>query len=136
MYGNYNYGYGGWNRGMYAPQMQPSQAQFSGYQAPQQFQDSPPPSKPSLQVPWVNGEVGAQAYLVAPNTAVLLMDSDNPIFYIKTSDQSGKAIIQAFKYEEISVSPQQKKETTYVTREEFETFKKSLMNKGEEEQKI
>lgn len=96
--------------------------------------------KPSLQVPWVNGEVGAQAYLVAPNSAVILMDSDNPVFYIKTSDISGKATIQAFRYEEIkqdSPAPISAQKMDYVTKEEFEAFKASLLNKPvEEEEKI
>lgn len=142
MYGNsygYGYGYGGWNRG-YAPQpmgVPQNQAPFNGYQnqAPQ-AEPQQTTSKPSLQVPWVNGEVGAQAYLIAPNSTVLLMDSDNPIFYIKTSDLSGKATIQAFKYEELRQAPQSQS-PMYVTREEFESFKKSLVQKStEEEQKI
>lgn len=138
MFGN-GYGYGSWNRGGYAPQPMaaPPQAQpFNGYQNQAPQQEAPPPaSKPPLQVPWVNGEVGAQAYLIAPNSAVLLMDSDNPIFYIKTSDLSGKATIQAFRYGELYQAPQQNS-PVYVTREEFETFKRSLSQKSEEEQKI
>ena len=142
MFGNgygYGYGYGSWNRGGYAPQptAAPPQAQpFNGYQNQAPQQEAPPPaSKPPLQVPWVNGEVGAQAYLIAPNSTVLLMDSDNPIFYIKTSDLSGKATIQAFKYEELHQAPQQNS-PVYVTREEFETFKRGLSQKSGEEQKI
>lgn len=141
MYGNgygYGYGYGSWNRGGYAPQpmgVPPQTQPFNGYQNQAPQQETPPASKPSLQVPWVNGEVGAQAYLIAPNSTVLLMDSDNPIFYIKTSDLSGKATIQAFKYEELRQSPQAAS-PMYVTREEFESFKQSISKKPEEEQKI
>lgn len=139
MYGNgygYGYGYGGWNRGYSSqPITSPQSPQgFNGYQGQMpQMEPQPQQGKPSLQVPWVNGEVGAQAYLIAPNSTVLLMDSDNPIFYIKTSDLSGKAAIKAFKYEELTQQTPQSS-PMYVTREEFENFKKSL--EKTEDQKI
>lgn len=129
-YGNYGFpGSGGF--GQYVPSA-PTAQNIGQYPSGGQQNNGSTSQKPTLQVPWVNGEVGAQAYLIAPNSCVLLMDSDNPIFYIKTSDTSGKATIQAYKYEQIqagaSPSP------LYVTREEFEAFKSSFNNK--EEQKI
>lgn len=135
MYNGYNYGgYNGWQNPSYtaAPPASVPPQYSNRYQAPPQY-DAPSTQRPSLQVPWVNGEVGAQAYLIAPNSTVLLMDSDNPIFYIKTSDASGKAMIQAFKYEELkpNTAPQSAP-AAYVTRQEFEEFKSSLLNKGEE----
>lgn len=39
---------------------------------------------------WVQGEVGAKAYPVAPGNRVLLMDSENPVIYIKSTDASGR----------------------------------------------
>ena len=133
MFNRYNYGgYGGWQAPVYnsAP---PATPQYDNrYQMPSQY-DGGQGQKPALQVPWVNGEVGAQAYLLAPNSTVLLMDSDNPIFYIKTSDISGKASIQAFKYEELKPnSVPQTAPAAYVTRQEFEEFKSSVLNKTEE----
>ena len=146
MYGNgYGYGYGAWGSRAGFGQVPIGIPQNPPFTAPYQ-QPAPPPQvdsnqqtqRPTLQVPWVNGEVGAQAYLIAPNSTVLLMDSDNPIFYIKTSDLSGKATIQAFKYEEINpTSPVPASNSmNYVTREEFEAFKASLSGKKEEEIKI
>lgn len=146
MYGNgYGYGYGAWgSRAGFGqapigiPQNQPFTAPYQQPAPPPQVDASQQVQRPTLQVPWVNGEVGAQAYLIAPNSTVLLMDSDNPIFYIKTSDLSGKATIQAFKYEEINPSApvSSTAPTNYVTREEFEAFKASLSGKKEEEVKI
>lgn len=140
MFGNnFGYGYNNWqNSGGYVPPTQPVQNQQFNRYTPQPQAQAPydgGTSKPALQVPWVNGEVGAQAYLIAPNSTVLLMDSDNPIFYIKTSDLSGKASIQAFKYEEIKqdkMEGQVAPSTSYVTKEEFEEFKASILNKTEE----
>lgn len=38
---------------------------------------------------WVQGESGAKAYLIAPNSTVTLWDSENPTIYIKSADASG-----------------------------------------------
>lgn len=50
---------------------------------------------------WVQGEMGAKSYLVAPNTTVLLMDSENQRFYLKSSDASGMPLpLRVFEYTE------------------------------------
>lgn len=41
---------------------------------------------------WVQGEAAAKAYHVDPGQTVLLMDSDNPVLYYKSTDQSGRPI--------------------------------------------
>lgn len=38
---------------------------------------------------WVQGEAGARAYLVPAGKSAMLMDSENSVFYIKTTDTSG-----------------------------------------------
>ena len=55
------------------PQVQPQQAQVSGQ-----------------SMVWVNGEQEAMGYLVAPNSAVALWDSNAPTIYLKQADASGK----------------------------------------------
>lgn len=50
---------------------------------------------------YVNGREGAKAFSVAPNAKVLLMDSDNPIFYLKEANDLGQASIRAFRFEEM-----------------------------------
>lgn len=59
------------------------------YQAPQQ-------SQPLKQYTFVNGIEGAKAYPLMPNQMMLLMDSDNPVLYKKTSDQMGKSSLEYF----------------------------------------
>lgn len=50
---------------------------------------------------WVQGEAGAKSYLVAPNATVLLMDSENSRFYLKSSDASGVPLpLRKFTYSE------------------------------------
>lgn len=47
---------------------------------------------------WVQGEAGANAYLVAPNGFVRLWDSQQPVFYEKRADSSGRPITEIFTY--------------------------------------
>ena len=81
---------------------------------------------------WVQGEAGAKSYLVAPNTTVLLMDSEAQKFYLKSTDISGMPMpLRVFEYSETtSKSPQTDKKTeeaidyaSFVTKREFEAFK-------------
>lgn len=47
------------------------------------------PAQQSSPIIWVQGEEGAKAYMVAAGNSVLLMDSENSTFYIKSTDASG-----------------------------------------------
>lgn len=82
---------------------------------------------------WVSGEVGAKSYLVAPNSTVLLMDSDASRFYLKSADQSGMPSLRIFEYTEVVNAPQtsviapnsdlKELDSKYVTREEYDGLK-------------
>lgn len=54
----------------------------SMYQVPQGQQNN--------SIVWVQGEEAAKAYPIAPGNTVLLMDSENPVIYIKRADLSGR----------------------------------------------
>ena len=80
---------------------------------------------------WVNGEVGAKSYLVAPGNTVMLMDAENSTFYLKSADASGMPMpLRIFDYKERSAMPSQPAIAptsgelvnfdNFVTREEFE----------------
>jgi hypothetical protein len=80
---------------------------YVGFQAPQQPQIPPQPQyRPQQQQPvangiiWVQGLAGAKSYLLAPGQTAMLMDSENPVFYIKSADQSGMPTLRAFDYKE------------------------------------
>lgn len=61
-----------------------------------------PYTRPQVnQYVFVNGIEGAKSYQVMPNQTMLLMDSDNPICYMKQADNLGKSILRYFKLEEI-----------------------------------
>lgn len=83
----------------------------------------------------VMGPESAQAYLVGPESQVILMDSDKPVFYIKRTDSSGYSETHAFEFHEIpliqSVLPAnnaqiQEQMNNYITKTEFEEFKKMI----------
>ena len=83
---------------------------------------------------WVSGEVGAKSYLVAPNSTVLLMDSDAQRFYLKSADGAGMPSMRIFEYNEVTSTPQnsviapnkaeKELDDKYVTREEYEGLKR------------
>lgn len=55
-----------------------------GQQRPQMQQQLPP-----TQITRVNGQNGAQAYNLPPNSSVLLLDETAPIVWLKTTDGAG-----------------------------------------------
>ena len=83
---------------------------------------------------WVSGEVGAKSYLVAPNSTVLLMDSDAQRFYLKSADNAGMPNLRIFEYNEVTNAPQnalqglntdlKELDSKYVKREEYEGLKR------------
>lgn len=87
------------------------------YQQPQQ----------SAPIIWVQGEEGAKAYMVAAGNSVLLMDSENSVFYIKSTDASGMPQpLRVFDYTERGKQAPQKPETVddkFVTRAEFDALR-------------
>ena len=70
---------------------------------------------------WVQGIEGAKAYQLAPNSNIILMDSENDRFYIKTSDNIGMCNLRIFKFTEITETSSNTQIDTsqFVTREEF-----------------
>ena len=85
-------------------------------------------------VNWVQGEAAARAWLLAPNSSVLLMDSEQPRFSYKQTDMYGMPMpLRIFQYTEITQTPQNgtlptAKESTpeYVTKAEFDAFKLAM----------
>ena len=92
----------------------------------------PPQTQPNNGLNWVQGESGAKSYLVAPNTTVLLMDSENEVFYLKSSDASGMPQLRIFDYKERVKStepePAPVKTDEYVTKDEFQAFKNEIQD--------
>ena len=121
-YGSNPYQFGQMNT--LQPQMDRLAQMQAQYQQPQQSQQV------NQGILWVQGEAGAKSYLVAPNTSVLLMDSENSNFYIKTTDAAGMPTLRTFAYKEVvlgSQEPQKQVEINlddkYVTRHEYDDLR-------------
>ena len=95
-------------------------------------------AQPSNQPQCVNnviqvmGPESALSYQVGPNSMVIMMDSNRPVFYIKRSDDSGYSETKAFEFHEIplmdkplDITPQMD-EANFVTKEDIEELKKQL----------
>ena len=109
--------------GQQMPSAMPDQLAQLRQAAYPQPQPTAPQSSPII---WVQGEEGAKAYMVAAGNSVLLMDSENSTFYIKSTDASGMPQpLRIFDYTERSASLNQPTQTAqkpkdeYVTRQEF-----------------
>lgn len=74
----------------------------------------------------VTGIEGARAFNIAPNSSVLLLDGENPVMYLKTSDSIGMQKITAYSLSEVQenkpVLLKQEPQTEYVTKEAFDAL--------------
>lgn len=81
---------------------------------------------------WVQGETGAKSWFVTPGSSVLLMDSEEQRFYIKSADPSGMPALRTFEYVEVGAKPAPTTASAqgdFVTRAEFNQFVQTLMAK-------
>lgn len=67
---------------------------------------------------WVQNEAEAMNYLVAPNSAVTLWDSNSPVVYLKQTDASGKPSMKTYDLVERTQKPVQQS-VEYATKEEL-----------------
>lgn len=97
------------------------------------------PTQPQTSgINWVQGEAAAKSYALGQNQSVLLMDSEDNVFYIKSTDNSGiPRPLRIFDYKERITTPKEevvsKPKEDYITREEFE---KRLMEITNAKQRI
>ena len=84
----------------YQPMYYPQQTQPipPAQPMPQQSQQTPTQQTMNSGIIWVQGEAGAKSYLVAPNTAVQLWDSERQTIYIKSADASGMPSMKVLDY--------------------------------------
>lgn len=124
-YNNYPYGayYPNYGYGYNQPNNQSPQQNNQVNQQPQMNQYA-----------FVNGIEGAKSFQLGPNQTVLLMDSDSPVCYMKSSNGVGQSTLRYFKLTEVKEadlrgpSIQPDKSFDFVTKNEF----KELSNRFEE----
>lgn len=105
----------------------------------QQMQSTQQAQTGGLQ--WVQGEAGAKAFPMGAAQSALLMDSENNVFYIKSTDNSGMPLpLRTFDYKERTAqsapkaaqnAPQTAIDTSlFVTRDELEKRLAELVAKS------
>lgn len=80
----------------------------------------------------VNGIDGAKAYQMPANSTVALFDSNEDVMYVKSTDGAGFPSIRTFEFTEKVNAEVKSPDVEYISREEFEKFKKELMNNGKQ----
>ena len=82
---------------------------------------------------FVNGIEGAKSFQVSPNQTMLLMDSDSPIVFKKTTNNIGQSTIEYFKLVQIKeseareiITPQVNNGGEYVLKSDFDELNKKL----------
>ena len=112
-----NYNYNPYqNYGMYQP----------NYQNQQQYIPTTNNS-PINDIKFVTADE-ARAYIVMPNTKVMLMDRDKSVFYIKSADSLGKSTLEEYKYTRLDNSPNDSVSpaldpSNFVKTQELDSFK-------------
>lgn len=120
----------------YFPQYYPNQVPMM--QTPQQMPVGQPTMPQNGQatsgngITWCQGEAAAKSFPVGVGQSVLLMDSEESVFYIKSTDQSGMPQpLRIFDYTERSAQHSEagitkKQDVDYVSRKEFEEFREDV----------
>ena len=143
---NYYSPYGSFGYGSYPQQQQyngqmQTQQQMSPQNAPQQaYYQNPNPNPIPMGMAYVNGVEGAKAFILSPNTSILLMDSDNPMFYIKTANYQGQSSMETYSFKKVELQqgtnqvvenePNYKAEIDQI-KSELEELKRGLKNNDE-----
>lgn len=130
----------------YQQQVQPPMDRLAQLQA-QQYQQvgtqmSLPqqPAQSNQSLIYVQGEAAAKSWMVGAGQSVLLMDSESPVFYIKSADASGIPLpLRVFDYTERNQNmpqntPQDSNQAQidldgkYVTRAEYDDLQEKYMD--------
>lgn len=132
-FGNQNY-YNPYPQTVQPPMDRMAQLQAQQYQQPTPMPAVNQPPQANQGILWVQGESGAKSYLVAPNTTVLLMDSEGSRFYLKSTDNAGMPSLRVFEYSEVQQNTPQAQNPAqidlgdkYATREEYNDLNSKYM---------
>ena len=93
------------------------------------------PASPSIV--WVQNEAEASSYLVAPNSAVTLWDSNAPVIYLKQADASGRPTMKVYDLVERKHTVQSAPQVEYAPLsrlEELEVRLDALLKRPEKEE--
>ena len=109
---------------MYQPPMADQLMQLRQNQYQPNMQQVPQQAAPSIV--WVQNEMEAVNYLVAPNSAVTLWDSNAPVVYLKQADASGKPSMKIYDLVERTQRPVQTPAVEYAPLSRLEALEARL----------
>lgn len=95
---------------------------YPAYYNPYMQQNFQPPQNSLI---WVQGEAGANSYLVAPGSTVQLWDSERQTIYLKSADASGFQSMKILDYT-IRETSGQTGGGDYATREDIAALTKQI----------
>lgn len=100
--------------------------------APTAYQPQPQPQRPQAfnEVLYATADE-ARAYIIQPNQSVMLIDTQNGVFRIKSADNLGNSSTRTYKFAEIKEGDALTG-TKYVTLEEFNSRIEELNKKIKE----
>ena len=111
-------------------QMQGQNNYLQSFQAQPQMSINRPDS---AGLNWVQGEAGAKSWFVNPGATVLLMDSENQRFYVKSADMNGVPAMRTFEYNEVgpsdTKSPEVLQSSNFVTIDAFNAFRSDVLKR-------
>lgn len=83
-----------------------------------------------LSCAYVQGEAAAKAYPVAPGQFVVLIDTEDPVIYTKTTDQFGRPMpIRILDYvERVDPPVEQPKNSEHITKSDLDKFKNEIID--------
>jgi hypothetical protein len=120
--------------GIYQPYGLSAQQRLA--QMEQQFQQNympQPQIQPMPNVTWipVSGLQGAKEHIVQPNSTAWLMDNNETVFYVKSSDALGVTTLKAYRFQEIGLDSTNAQQSQinldqFVQREEFDRLKEQI----------
>lgn len=110
--------YNGFYTSPYQPYTQPT------------YQPQMPQNQANTGLIWVQGESGAKSYLVAPNTTVVLFDSESQTVYLKSADAAGMPSMRILDYtirdQKAPNSVFDKPVDTYATKDEINALRAEI----------
>lgn len=75
-------------------------------------------------LPIVNDRASAEMYVMPPNSRAILMDRNLPRIYLKETDAANQYRLTA--YDLVEVKEEQPQSVEYITRQEFEEWKRAF----------
>lgn len=77
----------------------------------------------NMALAFVNGIDSARTYQIPYGGSVLLMDTEKPMFYVKSTNQTGQVSLKAYEFKEVQIK---EPSSNFVTKEQFDGLNAKL----------